>query len=155
MSTAAAWILPLTVVHSCQTLQSRRTIHKSTEMFDPEACAWLPVAAEMRQERKYCACAMLEGRLYAVGGMNEHRARMSCVEAYDPREGRWVSVAPLGVPRSSAAVAVLQDRLYAIGGNMGDTMIHATVECYVPAMNAWMPCAPMGCPRSGLCAAAL
>lgn len=33
--------------------------------------------------------AVLDGRLYVVGGVNESRTRLASVEALDPREGKW------------------------------------------------------------------
>lgn len=91
-------------------------------------------------------------RLFAVGGMNEQRIRLSSVEAYDPREGKWQMVGSMHVARSSCGMATLHGRLYVVGGNAGDDVIHDTVECFLPETNQWVPCASISCGRSGLSA---
>ena len=58
---------------------------------------------------------VLGGRIIVVGGVNEMRTRLASVEALDPREGRWHSLAPLSAPRSSCGAAALQERLYVVG----------------------------------------
>lgn len=95
------------------------------------------------------------GRLYAVGGMNEQRVRLSTMEAYDPREGQWRLLGCMHVARSSFGVATLQERLYVVGGNAGDDQIHDTVECFLPETNQWVPCASITCGRSGLSVVAI
>lgn len=52
--------------------------------------------------------AVLNGRIYLIGGLDEMRSRLSQVESLDPREGRWQAVTPLTSARSSAGVAALQ-----------------------------------------------
>lgn len=87
--------------------------------------------------------------------MTSTRTRLSSVEAYDPREGKWTWVAAMGVPRSSAGVSVVADCLFAVGGNAGDDWIHGSVEMYVPAAGRWLHRASIAHARSGLAIAAL
>ena len=87
--------------------------------------------------------------------MTSTRTRLSSVEAYDPREGKWSLVADMGVARSSAGIAALADCLYAVGGNAGDDWIHSSVEMYVPAAGKWLQRAPIAFARSSLAIAAL
>ncbi len=127
---------------------------RTVEEFDPDAQTWQVLNSRMVTERKYCGAAALGGRLYAVGGMNEQRCRLSDVEACDPREGVWRRVGQMQVVRSSCAVAALHDRLYVCGGSAGDHAFHDTVEVFEPAMGRFMPGPRMSCARSGLAASA-
>lgn len=49
--------------------------------------------------------------------MDATRTRMAAVEAYDPREGRWGQLPPMGQARASCCTAVLGDELYAVAGS--------------------------------------
>ena len=98
---------------------------------------------------------MAAGRLYAVGGMTSARQRLDSVAAYDPREGRWESVAPMSVPRSSAGIAALHGKLYVVGGNAGDASFHTSAEAFCVEAGRWRPCAPTSYGRSSLALAAV
>lgn len=50
---------------------------------------WTTLQAPVLQPRKYLGVCAVEGRLFAIGGMNAQRERLATVEAYDPREGVW------------------------------------------------------------------
>lgn len=45
--------------------------------------------------RKYAGSAILDGQLYAVGGVNREYADLVTVESYNPCVGQWTSVASL------------------------------------------------------------
>lgn len=45
--------------------------------------------------RKYAGSAILDGMLYAVGGVNREYADLVTVESYNPSVGQWTSVASL------------------------------------------------------------
>lgn len=136
--------------------QSARAIYDTVEVLHHGCDKWIPLgASHLNTQRKYLSVSSVCGRLFAVGGMNEHRVRLSSVEALDPREGKWRSIKNMSVARSSCGVASLNDRLYVLGGNAGDDTIHDTVECYVAEADDWLPRASMICARSGLSSAAI
>eukprot|EP00312_Isochrysidales_sp_CCMP1244_P040906 CAMPEP_0202765160 /NCGR_PEP_ID=MMETSP1388-20130828/27584_1 /ASSEMBLY_ACC=CAM_ASM_000864 /TAXON_ID=37098 /ORGANISM="Isochrysis sp, Strain CCMP1244" /LENGTH=58 /DNA_ID=CAMNT_0049433703 /DNA_START=1 /DNA_END=175 /DNA_ORIENTATION=+ len=56
--------------------------------------------------------AVLDGKLYAVGGYDDD----SSVERYDLATNAWEAVAPLPSARINHAMAALDGKLYAIGG---------------------------------------
>lgn len=73
------------------------------------------------QGMNLAACA---GKIYRIGGMeprnkpgdetdNHSVADCAC---FDPAKGKWESITPLPVPRSSHDVAVVGQKLYVIGG---------------------------------------
>lgn len=47
----------------------------------------------MRYARMYCSVAVLDGKLYAVGGL-DGATTLDVVEVYDPRRNAWAEVAP-------------------------------------------------------------
>ena len=65
----------------------------SVERYDPAMNAWEAVAP-MATARDYHAVAMLDGKLYAVGGRS-NGASLSSVERYDPALDAWEAVAPM------------------------------------------------------------
>ena len=67
------------------------------------------------------ACAVLEGKLYAVCGEGDGDDALSSVERYDPVMDAWEAVAPTAVARNQPRVPVLDGKLYVVGGYDGDT----------------------------------
>lgn len=68
--------------------QGGRSTYRTCEVYNPVRDTWRPMQAQLRVERKYVGVCALDNRIFAVGGMNEQRARLRSVETYDPREGR-------------------------------------------------------------------
>jgi N-acetylneuraminic acid mutarotase len=87
------------------------------EVLDPGGGGWTP-AAGMPTARERLAAAVLEGKLYAVGGYSTDALPylLGVVEIYDPLTGAWTEGPPLNTPRSSPALAVVDGRLYVFGG---------------------------------------
>ena len=116
------------------------------ERYDFETKAWEAVAP-MAEARYAHAVAVLEGKLYALGGYNGgDDGDLSSVERYDPAVGAWEAVAPMAAARSDHGVAVLDGKLYAVGGYNDDGFL-SSVERYDPTENAWEAVAPMAAAR--------
>ena len=99
--------------------------------------------APLAETRSAHAVAVLDGKLYAVGGHDDNGGDdLSSVERYDPAVDAWEAVAPMASARTLAAVAVLDGKLYAVGG-----LGLSSVERYDPAVDAWETVAPMAVPR--------
>ena len=107
--------------------------------------AWESVAP-MGTARTGHAAAVLDGKLYAVGGFNDDDGYLSSVERYDPALNAWEAVAPMATARYAHAVAVLDGKLYAVGGDGGGTRL-SSVERYDPSVGAWEAVAPMAAAR--------
>ncbi|XP_053320821.1 kelch-like ECH-associated protein 1 [Spea bombifrons] len=87
--------------------------------------------------------------IYVAGGY--YRQSLSFLEAYNPVDGEWLSLAPLEKPRSGLAGCVVGGLLYAVGGrnNAPDCNRDAdALDCYNPMNNQWSPCAAMSVPRN-------
>ena len=105
----------------------------------------------MATERMNHGVAVLDGKLYAVGGYNDDDGFLSSVERYDPATNAWEAVTPMATARCHHAVAVLDGKLYAVGGynfeNEEGGGIGCLVERYDPALEVWEAVAPMGTAR--------
>ena len=101
----------------------------------------------MAAERSEHGVAVLDGKLYAVGGFGDDGG-LSSVEQYDPATNAWEAVASMVTPRENHAVAVLDGKLYAVGGYNGGYL--TSVERYDPATDAWEAVAPMATARYNL-----
>lgn len=64
------------------------------EYFDFNEKKWR-VIAPMIIPRKLAGSAILDGQLYAVGGINREYADLVTVESYNPSVGQWTSVTSL------------------------------------------------------------
>ena len=118
----------------------------STDEWAEEAVAPLPPA------RTRAGMAVLDGKLYAVGGYNSDDDTLASVERYDPAANAWEAVAPMATARYALGVAVLDGKLYAAGGQKeddedGDVPVN-TVERFDPVTNGWEAVAPMVTARS-------
>ena len=108
----------------------------------------------MRAARANLAVAVLDGKLYAVGGFG-NGDYLNSVERYDPATNAWEAVAPMASARGDHGVAVLDGKLYAVGGFNAYYGHLSSVERYEPATNAWQAVAPMAAARSRLSVAVL
>ncbi|VVC96572.1 unnamed protein product, partial [Leptidea sinapis] len=107
----------------------------------------------MSTRRSSVGVAVLENRLYAVGGYDgASRQCLSSVERYDPAADRWESVAEMSARRSGAGVGVAAGALYALGGHDGPA-VRRCAERYRPAAG-WSAAPPMHSARRNAAVAA-
>ena len=76
------------------------------ECFDPASGAWEAVAP-FWTKRSGVGVAVLQGKLYAVGGLSNGEIPCSLVEAYDPQQNRWEAAAPLSGAHMRHIMALL------------------------------------------------
>jgi N-acetylneuraminic acid mutarotase len=76
------------------------------ECFDPSTGQWSAVAA-MSTARGGHGVAVVDGKVYAVGGMNADEDPLSSVECFDPSTGQWSVVAPMSTARNVLGVGVV------------------------------------------------
>ncbi|PYK39557.1 MAG: hypothetical protein DME60_09605 [Verrucomicrobia bacterium] len=95
---------------------------------------------------------VVNGIIYAVGGINNQSMNVGTMEAYDPVINTWMPKAPMPTTRHALGVGVVNGTLYAVGGasevnGCGDLNV---VEAYDPATNMWTTKAPMTTAQSHL-----
>ena len=133
----------------------------SAEVYDPDHNSWTPIKP-MATKRYGVGVAVLQGKLYAVGGTADGRSSLNSAEVYDPNHNSWSPIASMGSKRRDLGVAVLQGKLYAVGGYDGSSYLNSA-EVYEPEANSWSwgdqcvrecVCARAGGEASGSAAAA-
>ncbi|XP_044521925.1 kelch-like protein 35 [Gracilinanus agilis] len=109
-------------------------------MFRSQLQTWVR-AASLHEGRWRHKMAVVQGRLYAVGGFDGVR-RLGSVECYDPFSNTWAPVAPLLEAVSSAAVVPCSNKLYVIGGAVDDSSNTDKVQCFDPGEDKWSLLSP-------------
>ena len=105
----------------------------------------------MPTERGGFGLAVVNGKIYAIGGLNRNNFPLSTTEMYNPQTNEWTTKAPMPTPRSGFAVTVYQDRIYVIGGTVGNGFV-GNNEVYDPVSNTWETKTSMPTPRADLSA---
>lgn len=82
----------------------------TVEIYDPAENRWR-LAESMSTTRSRVAVAVLQGKLYAIGGYNGLE-RLATVEVFEPDCKKWKRVASISRPRSALGSAVLNNKLY-------------------------------------------
>ena len=95
--------------------------------------------------------AVVNGKIYAIGGKNGDSGPLNTVEEYNPQTNLWISKASMPTPRSGFAIAVYQNKIYVIGGTVGTGFV-GNNEAYDPIHNTWETKTSMPTPRSDLIA---
>jgi len=95
--------------------------------------------------------AVVNGKIYAIGGLNGDNIPLSINEEYNPQTNEWTSKMPMPTPRSGFAITVYQNKIYVIGGTVGNGYV-GNNEVYDPVSNMWETKTSMPTPRADLCA---
>jgi N-acetylneuraminic acid mutarotase len=87
----------------------------------------------MTQEYTGVSFAVLDGKIYAIGGSNER---------YDPATDTWTTLKFIPTPRTNVNVVAYQGKIYCIGGIVsasGPGLYRSlnTVEVYDPVTDSW------------------
>jgi hypothetical protein len=102
--------------------------------------------ASMKIARSYLGAAVVNGRIYAIGGLLGDGAVTGANEQYDPEKDKWTYKAPMPTPRGDFAIAVFQNKIYCLGGAGGVN------EVYDPATDTWENKTAMPTPQSSMSA---
>jgi Kelch motif len=98
--------------------------------------SWLTFAP-MPSFRQELATAVLNGKIYVIGGYNENTVSTDTVEVYDPATNKWTSAHPIPLPLNHNSAAVAAGKLYSFGGLSKQAFV------YDPVSNSWSAVAPM------------
>ena len=123
----------------------------TVEAFDPLLGAWAFVAS-MSIGRCYHAVAVVDGKIYAIGGYGSENQALDSVEVYDPQADNWQQVASLPEARRMHAATAIGGKIYVSGGlydvEDGDATPIRTVAVFDPEADTWTEVASMGAYRS-------
>ncbi|XP_070175523.1 kelch-like protein 18 [Littorina saxatilis] len=117
----------------------------TTEMYDPVTGKWA-VTESMVTTRSRVGTAVMNGKLYAIGGYNGSD-RLCTVEMFDPATRAWKMVGPMNCKRSALGAAAVGGKLLVSGGYDGISSLNS-VEIYDVKTDKWVLVAPMKCHRS-------
>lgn len=87
--------------------------------------------APMPSERQELATAVLNGKIYVIGGLNAERLSTDAVEVYNPATDTWTSAHPIPLPLNHNSAAVAAGKLYSFGGGNVRTFV------YDPISDSW------------------
>jgi len=88
--------------------------------------------------------AVLDGKIYVVGGFDEDRLATNVMEVYDPSANTWSLARALPESMHHLGLATANGKLYVLGGYLGDgfTPTNRVFE-YDPATDEWTEKTPM------------
>lgn len=113
----------------------------TVEMYDPAKNEWTKKAS-MKTPRFSFQTEVIDGKIYAIGGLSIKTGNLSSVEVYDPVSDKWTAKKPMNTPRSWFQTAVVNGKIIVIGGwkKVGDYLSKSfisSVEEYNPTYNTW------------------
>ncbi len=91
--------------------------------------------ADMPTPRTQLATAVVNGKIYAIGGLNG--GSRSAVEEYDPQGDMWTKKADMPMQRSGIAASAVDGKIYVFGGHRIAFEPLNTVQMYDPATDRW------------------
>jgi hypothetical protein len=98
--------------------------------------------------------AVVDGKIYAIGGGTSNEGPSNKNEEYDPTTNTWTTKAAIPTGRNQLTAVTVQNMIYAIGG-FADTypgIPLAKNEVYDPYTNTWATKAEMPTARISICA---
>ena len=72
----------------------------------------------MPTAREGLGVAWLNGKIYAIGGLNDETI-LAVNEEYDPVKDAWETKEPMPTARYGFAIGVFQNKIYVFGGTIG------------------------------------
>lgn len=87
----------------------------TTEVYDPATNGWLP-RAPLPTERSGGASAVLDGKLYVLGGGLPGNSLHATIERYDPATDQWERLGDMPAPRTGHRAVAFNGNLYVLGG---------------------------------------
>ncbi|XP_019628950.1 PREDICTED: kelch-like protein 24 [Branchiostoma belcheri] len=115
----------------------RPRVGKEVWLYNVELDNWAKLAP-MNVTRAWHKLAVLQGKVYAIGGKNSVSPALRSVEVYDRHLNKWSDGVSLPEPRRMHAVAVLDGNIYVIGGSNDENKV-STVYRISPGDTEWHP----------------
>jgi N-acetylneuraminic acid mutarotase len=103
--------------------------------------------------RMFLSATVLQGELYAIGGLTPPQSATAAVASYETARATWRPRPSLSLPRAGATSATVRDRIYVAGG--GGVSPSMELECFDPAVDVWQSREPMPGPRGEAASASI
>lgn len=104
----------------------------------------------MPTARKGMAVAVLQGKIWVIGGSKMGHHVLDVVEVYDPATDSWDTQIPnINQAREDATAKVWNGKIYLFGGEKDNQLI-GEVEAYDPATGNWQVISTLPTPRRGM-----
>jgi N-acetylneuraminic acid mutarotase len=114
------------------------------EVYDPALDSWSDLSGI--STARYGACAaVVDGKIYVIGGYDASDTTLATVEMYDPATDTWTNRASMSTARGEAFCGVYSNKIYVMGG--WDSGYFDVNEEYDPATDTWTAKAPLPDPR--------
>jgi N-acetylneuraminic acid mutarotase len=114
----------------------------TVECYDPATNTWATLA-DMQTARIGCVSAVIDDRIYVIGGRNAESA-LATVECYDPVTNTWGAMASMSTAKQQgASVAVVDNKIYVIAGANANGAASNISECYDSITSTWEKLANM------------
>ncbi|KAA0836943.1 Kelch repeat-containing protein [Bacillus paralicheniformis] len=84
--------------------------------------------ADLPEVRSAAATAVVDGKIYVIGGFGSENIATNTTYVYDPKTNEWTQKTDMPTKRAGAAVAVVDHKIYVIGGNTYNTSNYANTE---------------------------
>jgi RNA polymerase sigma factor (sigma-70 family) len=98
--------------------------------------------------KRTASSAVVNGKIYAIGGSPNDVNTFHTVEEYDPKTDKWEKKADMPTARANMGVSEVNGKIYAIGGWVDGWAVTSAVEEYNTAKDEWMKKADMPTARS-------
>jgi N-acetylneuraminic acid mutarotase len=95
------------------------------------------------------SAAVVDDKIYVIGGVGTDNKPFASVEVYEPATGRWAKCASMPTARAVFGASAVGGTIYAIGGTTMGLDSLAVVEAYDPATDTWIRKADMPTLRQG------
>ena len=105
--------------------------------------------ANLPTARAAPASAVVNGKIYVIGGHDENFLSLATTEEYDPTTNTWTKKAKMPTPRNGLSACAVDGKIYVFGG-AAEGVFLKTVEEYDPATDTWKSRADMPTARGGL-----
>jgi len=117
-------------------------------------------AAALPNPRHHIGAAVLNGKIYAIGGQHGHDGALvpeGAVHAYDPATNSWTQLASISPARNhiTSSTVVLAGRIIVLGGQVNHNAPVNNVNAYNPVTNTWTSLTPLPAARHSAVAGVL
>ncbi|GJM20403.1 MAG: hypothetical protein DHS20C15_03180 [Planctomycetota bacterium] len=120
------------------------------QIYNPVTNGW-SLGADLPWSGGSVSTALIDGKIYAAGGIVDNLFTTDRCAVYDPLLDTWTELAPMPAGRNHTAAATDGERFWIFGGRgpgSGDTDVVANgyddVQVYDPVTNSWQTSASSG-----------